>query len=288
MDARALVARVIGRVAEHRAVARLRAVLDVYGASAGGLLANGLAYAALFAALPTTLLMLGITGFVARDPAYQQALIDQLGTAFPPMRELLDDALVAVSEGAGLSSLLGAIGLIWAVNQFYGTLDTAFARIFSATPERNLAHRTLLGFAFVLLLVGVVVLGVGLTWFVALLDTVLPSGIPTAGALADLLTSPLGMLVGATAVLAVAYRVVPPRAPRWTAIALPTVVVAVALTLLTQAFGLLAPLLVRSAAFAGSLAAAFVALAWLSFSFQAVLLGAAWVRVLDPVVPRDP
>jgi uncharacterized BrkB/YihY/UPF0761 family membrane protein len=43
----------------------------------------------------------------------------------------------------------------------------------------------------------------------------------------------------------------------------------------------LAPLLVSAAALAGSLATAFIALAWLSFTFQALLYGAAWVRVRD-------
>ena len=41
------------------------------------------------------------------------------------------------------------------------------------------------------------------------------------------------------------------------------------------------PRLVGVAALAGSLASAFIALAWLSFTFQALLYGAAWVRVRD-------
>ena len=35
-------------------------VLDIYGHAAGGLLANGLSFSALFAAIPTTLLVLGV------------------------------------------------------------------------------------------------------------------------------------------------------------------------------------------------------------------------------------
>ena len=47
-----------------------------------------------------------------------------------------------------------------------------------------------------------------------------------------------------------------------------------------------------AAAIVGSLATAFVALAWLSFSFQVLLYGAAWVRVREegvpaPVAPAD-
>ena len=50
---------------------------------------------------------------------------------------------------------------------------------------------------------------------------------------------------------------------------------------LTQVFTFLVPRLVGVAALAGSLASAFIALAWLSFTFQALLYGAAWVRVRE-------
>ena len=48
-----------------RAIAYIVAVLDTYGRATGGLLANGLAFAALFTAVPIMLLTLGLTGFLA-------------------------------------------------------------------------------------------------------------------------------------------------------------------------------------------------------------------------------
>ena len=57
-----------GRVLAQPQVAQVMAVLDVYGRAAGGLLANGLAFSALFAAIPTTLLVLGLTGLIVNDP----------------------------------------------------------------------------------------------------------------------------------------------------------------------------------------------------------------------------
>ena len=62
---------------------------------------------------------------------------------------------------------------------------------------------------------------------------------------------------------------------------MPAVVVGAAIVVLTQVFAFLVPRLVGVAALAGSLASAFIALAWLSFSFQALLYGAAWVRVRE-------
>ena len=77
------------------------------------------------------------------------------------------------------------------------------------------------------------------------------------------------------------YRTLPPRAPRWRSAIVPAIVVGIAVVLLSQIFVFLVPRLVGVAALAGSLASAFIALAWLSFGFQALLYGAAWVRVRD-------
>ena len=82
-------------------------------------------------------------------------------------------------------------------------------------------------------------------------------------------------------VISLVYWTLPPARPHWRAIWLPAIIVGVVIVVLSQVFLLVAPLLVGAAAFAGSLATAFIALAWLSFTFQALLYGAAWVRVRD-------
>jgi uncharacterized BrkB/YihY/UPF0761 family membrane protein len=75
------------------------------------------------------------------------------------------------------------------------------------------------------------------------------------------------------------YRVLPPRPPSWRAVLGAAIVTGIVVVALAQAFAFLAPLVVGAAKVVGSLAAAFVALAWLSFTFQVLLLGASWVRV---------
>jgi uncharacterized BrkB/YihY/UPF0761 family membrane protein len=75
------------------------------------------------------------------------------------------------------------------------------------------------------------------------------------------------------------YRALPAATPRWRSAVVPAVVVGIAIAILSQVFTVLVPRLVGVAALAGSLASAFIALAWLSFTFQALLYGAAWVRV---------
>ena len=78
----------------------------------------------------------------------------------------------------------------------------------------------------------------------------------------------------------------PPTPPRWRSAIVPAVVVGIAIVVLSQVFVVLVPRLVGVAALAGSLASAFIALAWLSFTFQALLYGAAWVRVRDESADR--
>ena len=100
----------------------------------------------------------------------------------------------------------------------------------------------------------------------SVLDTLIPEAFPRASSDPRVLTSPLAFLGVTVAVLAIAYRVLPPRRPSVGDVAVPAIVAGIAVSLLTQVFTFLAPSTGRPTAFVGSLAAAFVALAWLSFS----------------------
>src|SRR3970282_1275264 len=91
----------------------------------------------------------------------------------------------------------------------------------------------------------------------------------------------LGPSAAAILSIALVYRLVPVLAPGWRAIVPSAIVVGVVLTVLTRVFVFIAPRLVGAAATIGAIATAFAALAWLSLSFQAILLGAAWVRQRD-------
>ena len=189
-------------------------------------------------------------------------------------------------SGAALTSVIGIIGLVWTVSQFYVTLDVAFSRIFSDEPERDILRRTARGFVWVALLIAIVIVLIILVWLSSAADAWLPDTSPFGHSLSKLLTSPPVVLIAAILVMALIYRTVPPRAPRWSAVLLPAGVVAVVVVVLSQVFVFLAPRLVGAAALAGSLATAFIALAWLSFTFQAVLYGASWVRVREDAASK--
>ncbi len=258
-------------------IAYIRAVLDTYGAAPGGLLANGLAFGALFTAVPIGLVTLGLAGQIASDSAVQGQLARALADLFPPLREVFAGALKALADGAGITSVIGLAATIWTVSQFYVTLDIAFSRIFDAEPQRDVLHRTARGFASVILLlagvIGIIV--------VATLGTALGSVWPPGREIGSVLRSWPVLFAILVGVIAVIYRTLPPSAPRWVSIAPVAVVVAVAFVILSQLVVALGSRLVNAAVIVGSIATAFIALAWLSFVFQALLYGAAWVKVRD-------
>jgi YihY family inner membrane protein len=274
-------AAILERFLDRPRVALLRAVLDVYGQAPGGLLANGLAFAALFAAFPVALVTLGVAGLLVDDPTIQARLARAIGALLPPLRDLVDQALLALSDGAAITSAVGVVGLIWTVSQFYATLDVAFARVFADRQERDVFRRTARGFVSVAGLIGVIVALIVGGSLAAAAEAFLPSTSPTLASLGRVLRSvPVVAAIGVV-VIAIVYRVVPPRSPSWKATWLPALVAGVGIVALSQLFLLVAPRLIGAALVAGSLATAFIALAWLSFTFQVLLLGAAWVRVRD-------
>jgi membrane protein len=278
---------ILAHVLDRPRIVVVRRILDIYGRAAGGLLANGLAFSALFAAIPTTLLVLGVGGWIAAgNPTAIKRLADALIEAFPPLVDLIHGAASALSEGAALTSLIGIVGVIWTVSQLYGALDVAFARIFAEAPERDIVRRTARGL-FVVALIGAAIVGfVVLVSLAGLIDAVAPTEVPIAGLIVGTMRSIPFLAAIAIAVVLGTYRALPPTTPRWRSAFLPAVVVGVAVVILSQVFVTLVPRLVGVAALAGSLASAFVALAWLSFTFQALLFGAAWVRVRDEAADR--
>jgi membrane protein len=274
-------AKILEKVLDEPRVAEVRRVLDVYGRAPGGLLANGLAFSALFAVVPIALVTLGVAGLLVDNPAVQEQLAQALGEIVPPLAELIDQALVAMAQGAAVTSIIGVVGLIWTVSQFYVTLDVAFSRIFTDRPERDVLRRTARGFVWVAGLVGVVVALIVGGSLAAAAEALLPTTTTALTAIGRVVTSPPVVILVTVGVVLVIYTIVPPRSPSLRSAAVPAIVAGLGVYLLGQVFLFVAPRIVGVAALAGSLATAFIALAWLSFSFQILLLGAAWVRVRD-------
>ena len=284
MKVPAALERFIARLLDRPAVQVGRRVLEIYGLAPGGLLANGLAFTTLFAVVPIALVTLGVAGLIVKDPAVQEQLAAALSALVPPLQDLIQTALVSMAQGAAVTSLIGVLGLIWTVSQFYVTLDVAFSRIFTDRPERDVLRRMGRGFVWVAGLIGVVVALIVAGALATAAEALLPTTSTWLTAFGRIVSSPpMVALITVVVVLAV-YQVVPPRRPPLRAAMPPAIVAGLAIFLLGQLFLFAAPRIVGTAALTGPLATAFIALAWLSFSFQALLYGAAWARVRDDAI----
>jgi membrane protein len=259
-------------------VAAFLRILDRYNAGGGGLLAGGLAYAALFAIVPGLLLLAGIVGLLFADPVERAKAVELVVGVVPPLRELIEAVLAEAARAAAPVSIVGAVLLVWGTSRFVVAFEDAIARVMGGDRRRGLLISNLAALGAVVLMIVAIVLGTLLSGALAFIDAGVESGV--LGVLAGAVSIALGLLpiVVAVAATTLVYRVVPVPSPPWRAVLVPGIAAGLALTILATVFVFVAPRLIGAAAFIGSLATAFAALAWLSLSFQALLFGAAWVR----------
>ncbi|HYO42370.1 MAG TPA: YihY/virulence factor BrkB family protein [Candidatus Limnocylindrales bacterium] len=264
------------RVGGLPAVRTLMATLTVYDGAGGGLMASGLAYAALVALLPGLLVMVSVLGIVIDDEATREALVALIATAVPPLEELARTAFTQVSAGAVPTGIIGFLGLLWGASRFYAALDYTFARIFHGARRRNEVERTLRGVVLTAMLVvaplGALLVGSLAGWIIESA----PGGL--AGALWQLAT-PIGSFLLFVTGTVMVFRFVPGSRLPGRAYVRPAILVGLALAAFAQIFTFIAPLMTKVASIYGPFVAAFALLAWLSISFNVLLVGASWTRV---------
>ncbi len=168
--------RLIGSVLALPPVVRLRAILRAYDDAGGGLLAAGLAYAALFAGLTGLLFGVGILGYLVPADADRQRLVSGFTGQLAPLAPIAKDGLADAAAHAGAFSIVGLAGMAWGTSQFYGSLDRAIARVFDRAPARGALDRLLRGFVSVLLLVGGIVSGIAISAIQAVVASAVSSG----------------------------------------------------------------------------------------------------------------
>jgi len=253
-------------------------VLDRYDAAGGGLLAGGLAYAALFAIVPAVVLIAGVAGLIYADPLERAAAIDVLVDVLPPMRELIETVLTEAARDAGPVSILGAIALVWGTSRFVVAFQGAIARVMGGDKPRGVLATNLAALVAVILMVAAIPASAALSAILAFVEAGEALGLFRAAGAALSLTLGLLPVLATVGAMLLVYRVVPTPAAPWRALVVPAVGVALALTVVARVFVFVAPRLIGAAALLGAVATVFAALAWLALSFQAILIGAAWVR----------
>jgi membrane protein len=273
----------------HRRLARVmdlppirgpRAILAVFNAAGGSLLAAGLAYSALFAGLTAVLLAVGVLGYLIPSEADRKPILDAFNGQLASLAPAARDGLEAIAKYAGAFSLVGLVGLAWGASQFYGALDEAIARVFARTPARGLLDRIVRGFASLCLLVGGLFSGIAIASVQAFVSGGVATGVEgDVGRVLSFAGSVAATAVAVIVAVAIIYRIVPNTTVPVAVLRLPAIVAGLVLTVLTRLLVYIAPLLAGALSIFGSVAAVFAVLAWLHLAFQVVLLGAAWTRV---------
>ena len=274
---RAASSELLKRIVDAVANSTLRRVYARYASAGGGLLASGLAYTALFAIVPAIVLAIGVAGVLLGAGADRASFIDMAGRAFPPLLELLGPVTLELENLSASITILGLLGFAWGASRFTIALEAALALVFGGGIRRGALQTQLLAFASVGLLVAAVVAFPILAGLASIVEGATAG--PAGRIFSPILSIALGLAGPAVGVLGLAavYRYVPPSGPAWADVLIPAAVVGLALALATRLFVIIAPQLVGGAAVFGSLATVFIALAWFGATFQALLLGAAWV-----------
>jgi len=160
-------------------------------------------------------------------------------------------------------------------------LAISFSKVFPGRQQRNEVVRTLRGllvtFLFVGLPIAALIIGSLASWVVDLApESALVQG---AGRTLVQLASPILSFLLFVGVVSAVYRFVPSEPVPARAFLRPAILVGVALAGFTQLFTFIAPRMMGFAALFGTFVAVFALLAWMSISFNVLLLGASWTRV---------
>lgn len=173
-------------------------------------------------------------------------------------------------------SLVGLVLAAWGTSRLFAALESGIAQMDLGAPRRSLIRRTARRIGSIVVLGGTLLAAVLATPLLSIAVEV--SGASGASRpVYDLLLALLPPLLGGAALAAV-YRLVPVGRPSWSAIAMPAVVGAIALVVLTRAFVFVTPRIFGANLVYGTLGAILVGLAWLDLVFTIVLIGSAWVR----------
>ncbi len=260
----------------HSPLRRAIGVQVIYRSTGGGLIVGGLSYAALFAIVPTLILVITGVFFLVDDPRFRQDVIDFLSEAFPAFSSFTDTAVESAHELAAFGGIVALIGFFWGASGLYLNLTRAMERFFPGERVSGVLARVL-----GVLLVFLMIIGV--------LAAVILAGVATVVARALGLDSEwllaLGGALGTFAISALIvygiYRIVPSNPPDAGSARLPAALVGTAIALMTLLYGLLSPWLVSGFQAFGVMASVFVALIWLRVVFLAMIYGAAQARYRD-------
>jgi len=94
-------------------------------------LSGMVAYNLMLALFPFALLVLFIVGQVLESPRIEETVLDDLARFFPAVgQETLQNTLDGIRNRSTTIGVLAAAGAVWIGTSFWGSMDTAFCRIY--------------------------------------------------------------------------------------------------------------------------------------------------------------
>jgi membrane protein len=242
----------------------------VYRSNTGGLIGSGLSYAALFALIPTIILVVAGIYWLVDDPGFRQEAVDLINRIIPAFSDFTEQAVDGAAELTTGAGLIALVGFMWGASGLYLNLTRGMERFFPGDRVSGVLAR----------IVGVLLV---LVMIIAVLVAVFVAGVVTVVARALQLDAEWILTVGSAAatfllaaiIVYAIYRVIPANPPSAHSARLPAILVGVAIALMTVLYGVLSPLLVSGFAMFGVMASVFVALVWLRVVFMAMVYGAA-------------
>jgi membrane protein len=116
--------------------------------------AAAIAYMAIFALFPTTLLGIAIASFTLGSLVDQQLIVQKLEFIAPALGQLLGKNIAEIVEARGPVSIFAVIGLIWSASTVFYTLTGTLNSIWGIRRNRPFWRRRGLSILFILIFVG--------------------------------------------------------------------------------------------------------------------------------------
>jgi membrane protein len=258
-----------------RLISALREASIRFGRDGCAFLAQSVAFNALFALFPLTVLALSAATLVF--PNAQHRLLILVGTLAPTLHDYIADNLQTYIYGRGISSLIALAFLIWSGKNLFMGLAYALDRALNVPNARPLVHNLLL--SFVMLPVTAVLLLVAITLPVALAITFHVAGLHDPRRITHI----IGYLISIALVFIVAvvlYRWLPNRRISWPFALRGATVVAVAWPAVQYAFAAYLTHVDFTRIY-GALSAPLVLLLWFYCIGSIFLFGAEYSIVLS-------
>jgi len=121
----------------------LRLAARAFSASGNGVLAQAIAYNAVFATFPLVLLLAAILGYLSGSAAGQEQTLNMVAPLVPIARRVLERELHHVVQYRGVSGIVGLLILIWSAKNVFLTITYALDRALGAPSEGPIVRNAL-------------------------------------------------------------------------------------------------------------------------------------------------